>query len=323
MPRGRRCPVKPSPQVLKQAAEWLVRLDDAPDAAAREAFRNWLAADPAHLQAVEALQGSLAPLHELPRAPVRAALGRVTSPASGPRGLKALALAVLLAIPAGLALQQFPPAYLLADIRTGVGQWSSQRLPDGSRIQLDGRSAVDLQFDEHSRTLRLVSGEILVDVAKDPGRPFVVVTEHGSVRALGTRFMVERLGDATHLVMIESSTEVKSAGSSVTVQAGQQVQFDARGIQPPQAVDGAGLEQAWNAHQLVIREQPLNQVLERLARHHGGYLSYDAEALARLKVSAVLPADDSPRALRLLARSLPIRVEQYTPWLTRISLQEK
>ena len=216
-----------------------------------------------------------------------------------------------------------PPGYLLADIRTGVGEWSSQQLPDGSRLQLDGRSAVDLQFDATSRTLRLLGGEILVDVAKDPGRPFVVVTEHGSVRALGTRFVVERLGDSTRLAMIESSTQVTSGGDSATVSSGQQVQFDSHGIQPPQAVDGAGLEQAWNSHQLVIREQPLSEVLERLARHHRGYLSYDTKALAGLRVSAVLPADDSERALRLLARSLPIEVVQYTPWITRIRPQQK
>ncbi len=323
MPRRRRCAVKLPAAVLRQAAKWLVRMDDEPDAEAREAFRVWLTADPAHLKAVQALQGSLAPLHDLPSAPVRAALGTVVPRSRARRSLKVLAIAALLAIPAGLTLQQFPPAYLLADIRTGVGQWSSQQLPDGSRIQLDGRSAVDLQFDGQTRTLRLVSGEILVDVAKDASRPFLVLTEHGSVRALGTRFVVERLGESTRLAMIESSTEVKSAGDSVTVPAGQQVQFDGHGIQPAQPVDGVGLEQAWNAHQLVIREQPLNQVLERLARHHGGYLSYDAKALAGLKVSAVLPADDSERALRLLARSLPIQVEHYTPWLTRVRLEQK
>lgn len=323
MPCSRGRAVSVAPEVLHQAAQWLVRMDDEPDAAEQEAFRAWLASDPAHARAVQALQGSLAPLRELPRAPVRAALDSVTARSSGHRGLKVLALAVVLALPAGLALQQFPPAYLLADIRTGVGEWSSQQLPDGSRIQLDGRSAVDLQFDAGTRTLRLLGGEILVDVAKDPTRPFVVVTEHGSVRALGTRFVVERLGDSTRLAMIESSTQVSSAGDSITVGAGQQVQFDAHGIQAPQAVDGNGLDQAWQQHQLVIREQPLNEVLERLARHHRGYLSYDAKALAGLKVSAVLPADDSERALRLLARSLPIEVVQYTPWITRIRPQAK
>ncbi|MCO7504800.1 MULTISPECIES: FecR family protein [Pseudomonas] len=306
---------------LRKAAEWLVRLDDSASAGDQQAFEAWLASDPQHLEAVRQLQGSLAPLRELPRAPARAALKRIAPQPRGKRALKALAISLGLLLPAGLVLQHYPPAYLMADIRTGSGQWTTQQLPDGSRISLDGRSAVDLQFDAQSRTLRLLSGEILLDVAKDASRPFRVVTEHGSIRALGTRFMVERSEHSTRLAMLESSTEVKSAGSSRTVSAGQQVRFDATGIQPLQAVDAAGLEQAWASHQMMVKEQPLGEVLERLARNHGGYLLFDAKALAHLNVTAVLPADDSERALRLLARSFPIRVQHYTPWVTRVTLE--
>lgn len=310
-----------APDTLRKAAEWLVRLDGDASPAEHQAFSAWLAADPAHQEAVRLLQGSLAPLRELPRGPARAALKRVAARPVGKRALKALALALALLLPIGVLVQHYPPAYLLADIRTGTGQWSTQQLPDGSRLSLDGRSAVDLHFDAHSRTLHLLGGEILLDVAKEAGRPFLVVTEHGSIRALGTRFVVERRDDSTRLAMIESSTEVKSAGSTRTVTAGQQVRFDAHGIQASEAIDAAGLEQAWSSHQLVVRNEPLGEVLERLSRHHGGYLLFDAKALAHLKVSAVLPADDSQRALRLLARSFPIRVEHYTPWITRISLE--
>ncbi|MDD1016399.1 FecR family protein [Pseudomonas rubra] len=311
----------PSAAVLREAAQWLVRLDDEPSAAEQQAFSAWLAEADEHRDAVQRLQGSLAPLRELPRAPARAALQRVTAAQPGKRALKALAISLALVLPSAALLQHYPPAYLLADLRTGSGQWRSEQLPDGSRISLDGRSAVDLQFDAHSRTLHLVSGEILVQVAKDAERPFRVVTEHGSIRALGTRFVVERLGDSTRLMMIESSTEVRSGASTLTVHAGQQVQFGASGLQAVQPVDAPGLEQAWGRQQMLVREQPLSEVLERLSRNHQGYLLYDAKALAHLKVTAVLPVDDSQRALRLLARSFPIRVEQYTPWLTRVVLE--
>ncbi|QBF26988.1 DUF4880 domain-containing protein [Pseudomonas tructae] len=315
--------MSPSPgaAVLREAAQWLVRLDDEPSAADQQAFSAWLAESDEHRDAVQCLQGSLAPLRELPRAPARAALQRVAAAQPGKRALKALAISLALVLPSAALLQHYPPAYLLADLRTGSGQWRSEQLPDGSRISLDGRSAVDLQFDAHSRTLHLVSGEILVQVAKDAERPFRVVTEHGSIRALGTRFVVERLGDSTRLMMIESSTEVRSGASTLTVHAGQQLQFGASGLQAVQPVDAPGLEQAWARQQMLVREQPLNEVLERLSRNHQGYLLYDAKALAQLKVTAVLPADDSQRALRLLARSFPIRVEQYTPWLTRVVLE--
>lgn len=312
----------PSEQVLQEAAEWLVRLDGEVGAAERNGFRDWLQADPEHVDAIERLQGSLAALRELPREPARAALDSIIRRRVRRQPIKALALVALLLLPVGLALQQFPPSYLLADIRTSTGQWTTQQLPDGSHISLDGRSAVDLQFDGHNRTVRLIQGEILVDVAKDATRPFRVLTEHGSVRALGTRFVVEQLPEASRVAMIESSTEVDSIGRRVAVQAGQELHFDATGPGALQPIDAVGLQSAWQHHQLLVREQPLDQILERLARNHHGYLLFDAKDMQSLRVTAVLPADDTQRALRLLERSLPIELEQYTPWITRVSLQK-
>ncbi|WP_442109815.1 FecR family protein [Pseudomonas sp. NUPR-001] len=312
----------PSARVLQEAAEWLVRLDGNVDAAERNAFRDWLDADPEHLQAIERLQGSLAALGDLPRESARLALESIARRRTRRQPLKALALAALLLLAVGVALQQFPPSYLLADIRTNTAQWSMQQLPDGSRISLDGSSAVDLQFDGRRRTVRLVRGEIRVDVVKDEARPFQVLTEHGSVRALSARFVVEQLPDFSRVAMIESAAEVDSADKRVAVQAGQELRFDSAGPGALQRIDAAAIDEAWELHQLRVRDQSLDVVLERLARNHPGYLVFDAKALQLMRVTAVLPADDSQRALRLLARSLPIRIEQYTPWVTRVSVEQ-
>lgn len=309
-----------SPNLLQQAASWLVCIDGQPDDVQLREYNEWLEASELHREAVRQMQGSLAPLSTLPRAPTRAALSSITrKPARFP--VKALVLVLVLLLPASLVLPRAPVAYWFADIRTGTGQWHTQQLPDGSRISLNGLSAVDVDFDSHSRTLRLFSGEILVEVAKDVQRPFLVVTDEGSIKALGTRFTVERLGSSTRLAMIESSTQVISAGDRLDVHKGQQVIMDTDGIHPLDDVDGVGIEQAWEHHKLVVRRLPLDQVLERLNRFHGGWMMYDATTLADLEVTAVLPADDSERALRLLARSLPIKVEKITPWVTRITLK--
>ena len=298
----------------------MVCIDGQPDDVQLREYNEWLEASELHREAVRQMQGSLAPLSTLPRAPTRAALSSITrKPARFP--VKALVLVLVLLLPASLVLPRAPVAYWFADIRTGTGQWHTQQLPDGSRISLNGLSAVDVDFDSHSRTLRLFSGEILVEVAKDVQRPFLVVTDEGSIKALGTRFTVERLGSSTRLAMIESSTQVISAGDRLDVHNGQQVIMDTDGIHPLDDVDGVGIEQAWEHHKLVVRRLPLAQVLERLNRFHGGWMMYDATTLAYLEVTAVLPADDSERALRLLARSLPIKVEKITPWVTRITLK--
>lgn len=307
---------------MRQAAQWLVRLDDEPSETDQRDFNHWLALAPEHRLAVQRLQGSLATLKELPQGPARVALGSITRPPAGARALKALALAAIVGVPGALALQQFPLAYLMADIRTGTGEWNTRQLADGTWLSLDGRSAVDVQFDPHQRTLHLISGEILLDVAKDAQRPFRVITDQGSIRALGTRFVVEQQAGATRLAMIESSTEVKNADQRMTVNAGQQVRFDTSGIYPQTAVNGSEIENAWQHRQLIVKDQPLPHVLDQLTRYHNGYLMFDSAELATLNVTAVLPADDSARALRLLARSLPIKVTTFTPWLTRISLDQ-
>lgn len=45
-----------SPEILHEAAEWLVRLEGQPSGRDREAFRAWLAQDSEHLEAFSTLR---------------------------------------------------------------------------------------------------------------------------------------------------------------------------------------------------------------------------------------------------------------------------
>lgn len=310
-----------NPATLREAAQWLVRLDNQGDAETRQAFQDWLAADPRHAAAITRLQGHLQPLGELPRQPARAALRRARQPGVGTRTVKALALAGMLVAAGLLGQQQWQRGYLLADISTTTGHWLDQHLADGSELSLNGDSAVDWDFDATQRRIRLLRGELRVQVAKDAARPFYVDTPQGSIRALGTRFIVERRADATVVTMLESATRIDSGGRRLVLNAGEQVRLDARGPGPVTKVDTVAQEGAWNQHQLLVTDQPLSDVLDRLARHRQGLLLFDRAALAGLRVTVMLPTDDSDRALRLLERALPLQVSRYTPWLTRVTLR--
>jgi transmembrane sensor len=80
-------------------------------------------------------------------------------------------------------------------------------------------------------------------------------------------------------------------------------------------VEPSSINEAWRRHQLVVENQPLPDVLDEIARHRSGRVQFDRAALQSLRVSAVIPLDDSDQALQLLAQTLPIRVQSYTPWL--------
>lgn len=315
-----------TPETLaEQAADWIVRLsaDEAGERRAAESgFAAWKQADPRHAAAAARLEALLGRLDHIrdngSQAPARQAL-RAARPRRTPRRIgAALALGAALLLPAWLALHSAPAPVLLADLRTGSGEWAERTLADGSRLSLNGNSAVDLEFDAKTRTIALLRGEILVDVAPDRDRPFVVSTAHGSIRALGTRFLVSREADATVLSMIESRVEVSIDGQPrpLVVGAGQRLRFTSGDAGELATVDGELLETAWQRHQLVVRNEPLGSVLDQLARHRPGLLRHDAAALAGLHVSAVLPLDDTDRALQLLINNFPgLRIRTLTPYL--------
>ena len=312
--------------IAGQAAHWIVQLS-AGDARARDAaqagFAAWKAADPRHAAAAASMEGLLGQLQSVhgpaggDTRPARAALAAVA-----PRGRRQLAgavVAAMLVLAVGLAASD-RPAYLLADLRSPTGQWRTHTLADGSRLTLGSDTAVNLRFTGGERHVQLVQGEILVEVAKDARRPFFVDSRQAALRALGTRFTVRQHDGATVLSMLESKVAVQLPRHADTVvAAGQRTRITAAGAGPLEPFDAASLQDAWRAHQLVVDDRPLPEVLDELARHRPGQLRYDRAQLAHIRVAAVLPLDDTDKALQLLLDNFPqLRVRMLTRYLVMV-----
>lgn len=331
-------------ELSEQAAELVVALTaDTPRerAAARAALDAWKAADPLQAQAAERMEHLLSQLEDVQRIgagdsrPARAALHAALAPHAndaaktrrrGARIATAAMLALSLSGAAWLGLRHYPPALLTADLRAGTGEWRLHTLSDGSRLTLNSGSAVTLDYSARQRAVRLVQGEVLVDVARDSARPFIVQTDEGSIRALGTRFVVRRIDGATELSMLESKTAVQSAAQlarhsqdSLVVSAGQRLRLSADALGSLERIDAGSIADAWRLHQLVVQDRPLPEVLDELARHRPGALRYDRKQLEGIRVTAVLPLDDTSRALHLLLASFPqLRIRTVTPYLVLI-----
>ena len=119
------------------------------------------------------------------------------------RGLASIALVCGLVVFAGE--RYVPIHYWLADQRTATGEQRTLKLADGTLINLNTHSAIDVRFDEKRRLIVLQEGEMLVETGHNDARPFYVQTRDGSLRALGTRFIVKREDDATRLSVLQSA----------------------------------------------------------------------------------------------------------------------
>lgn len=304
--------------VLEQAIAWQLRLD-AGDSVACEDLTAWLAADEAHRRAwrqLGALDRELAPLRA---APARAALLR-TRPKRRRAASAAVALAIATACGVTALDRHLPLPALLADYGTATGERRRVALPDHSIVHLNSRTAVDLAFDGERRALRVLHGEILVETAHDTAdpRPFVVLTDDGTLRALGTRFLVRKQDGGTLLTVLRSAVAARPAtGPQVrVVHAGARVTVHADGITMPQPAPADA--DAWRDGVLVVDDVPLAAVVAELARYRRGYLSVD-DRVAALRVSGTFSLDDTELALQTLARGLALRLVRRGDWWISIS----
>lgn len=310
--------------VATQAAQGFLLLQSGEATAAdRTHWMQWRAADPAHEDAWQRAEQVSRKFGLLPGALAMPALGR-TVRADRRAAVKALAL-LLAAVPAGwVAWRASPAREWLADHRTATGERREVRLPDGTRIQLNTATAIDVAYDTTLRRVRLRAGEILIDTAPDrvpagdPAyRPFVVDTAQGRLRALGTRFVV-RSDDARGLLsVLEGAVEIRPArdpGAPVIVPAGRQAFFGATAVSAPRAL-AAGAD-AWVRGVLYAEEMRLADFAAELARYRSGALHCDPAA-AEIRVSGAFQLDDTDRILDLLAQTLPVRIESRTRyWVT-------
>lgn len=255
------------------------------------------------------------------------ALGR-TVRADRRAAVKTLAL-LLTAAPAGwLAWRASPAREWLADHRTATGERRELRLPDGTRLQLNTATALDVAYGDTLRLVRLRAGEILIDTAPDrvpaadPAyRPFVVETAQGRLRALGTRFVVRQLeGGRSHVAVLEGAVEVRpgdASGAPVVLRAGEQAGFSASAVGEvtaagPQADD-------WSRGVLRAQNMRLHDFLAELGRYRPGVLRCDP-AVADLRVSGVFQLGDTGPVLDSLPQALPVDVLFRTRyWVTVVA----
>ena len=92
--------------------------------------------------------------------------------------------------------------------RTATAEHRSIVMPDGSAISMGGKSSLTVHLSSEQRLVMLESGEALFRVAEDERRPFVVVAGAGSITALGTLFNVRRDGDRAVVTVTEGRVEV-------------------------------------------------------------------------------------------------------------------
>lgn len=323
-------------RLAERAAEWL-GIMQSPTPAERGEFAEWLTASPRHAEEflfVTALHEQLGhtPIENFE--PVRAALARASAnvvplsmqPAEDlapfttvnsperrvPRRHWRLGIAAALAcVTLGAAtltwwMSQRGPTYA-----TAIGEQRTIRLDDGSSVELNTDSRVRVSFSAGAREVRLLQGEALFSIQRDPRRPFRVLTDTAVVQAVGTQFNVYRQdGGATTVSVVEGRVRVtpldskqkSPAPADTALDAGEEARIDPDGAMKRQrSPEGVAHSVAWREQRLVFLSDTLKNVAAEFNRYnrHPHILIQDENAGAR-RYSGVFNSNDPQSLIQFL-----------------------
>lgn len=301
-----------------QAAAWAARtMSGSMTKEEENALEAWLLADQRHRIAYDEY------MHISERASIAA---DVTAEESLENELESLAAASsarqkwYVAVPA-LAASVAAVAFLVNIIlvpsesyltyATMRGENKTVDLADGTMIALNTNTEIEVLIDANQRSVRLIKGEALFDVARDPKRRFVVTSETAQTSVLGTRFNFYEKPGGTIVSVLSGVVEVGSAendSTPVTLIAGQEVAItqarpEIREFQPNSVT-------SWQRGLSYHENAPLSQVVADLNRYFDTELVIGDGALNDIPVTGGFDVRDQAVAIESLNIALSLRAEE-------------
>ena len=313
--------------ISQQAADWWVVLHNAnPSAPEKREFVEWVARAPECVEAclrvaqvhaavsradvrwpetsaaelvrdaLAAPEDSVVPLR--PRVP-RKREEEHRRPAL--RWVAGLAASVLVAASLGWWLMLTRPE----QYETKLGEQHSVLLADGSRVTLNTSSKIEVSLRADHRGVQLLQGEALFEVTHDAQRPFDVYAGNVVVRAVGTRFDIDRRATCTAVTVVEGRVAMVAAGSRTgtlpVLSARDRVIVDSAG--PGTVENDVNLAEttAWTQHQLVFHHRPLGEVADEFNRYNVGRIQIRSPLLREQEVTGTFRSNDVASFATVLA----------------------
>lgn len=314
-----------SDELRAQAIAWHVRLQsDRATADDWAALTAWLDESEAHLAAFEAVEALAAELDakadSIRTALSPPALARSPAPTpvlARPRRIKWPAwTALAAACVAGLMIAPWawngwlgsPVTY-----RTAIGETRAITLADGSRIHLDGGSALSVRMGWGQRRVALGEAQASFDVAKDPHRPFVIDVGDERVRVVGTEFNIRHYDASLVLSVRRGVVEVRSPGSGNAIVArlrkGDELRHQDGQTQATLTSVDPDAAFAWSTGRLICADRPLAEIVSDL-NHRYALPIQVSEPAAQRRFTGVLILGDQDALVRHLADYMALSEER-------------
>lgn len=295
------------------AAGWVARIQGHDvTRELREELARWMDADPSHAVAylrAEAAWERMERIKAMPAAslePETTGRWQMSRRAALVGGLGLCAASV-----AGWWIFSAPDTY-----KSAIGERRVIALEDGSRVTLNTASVLRVRFTDAERSLHLVSGEALFEVAHNPQRPFVVQAANSHIRAVGTAFSVRLRSDLAEVTVTEGTVAVVEGSQTAPpsdpakqITAGSGAVVD-RSTVAKSALTPDVLRQrlAWSEGAIELRGETLAQAAEEFSRYRDKRIIVADPRIAAIRIGGRFSSNEADEFLRSVQAGFPVKI---------------
>ncbi len=171
--------------------------------------------------------------------------------------------------------EELPEEVIYNTIETPFGGKYQINLPDGSKVWLNSASALRFPalFSGKTREVEL-NGEAYFDVAKNPNKPFKVITRDQIVEVLGTQFNINSYADegTFKTTLIEGSVKIIYKDRVVLLSPGQQFQPN---MKSSKVIDADTEEvTAWKNGYFLFKDEDIRSIMRKVSRWYNVEVNY-------------------------------------------------
>ena len=344
---GNVVPIPDREDIELAAAEWLMRLESgAATTADIQKFHAWRGQSAQHREAFSAaahLWGGLDLLDELndyaaTNEAQRARVGMWGGLSRRTAITAAASLAVF--VGAGVILREtvLTERDYRARYATAIGEQKTATLPDGSIIEINTNSAIEVAYSAGARRVSLLHGEAYFSVEPDEERPFSVYAENRVVTAVGTEFTVRlkekivdvvvaegrvalaiRPGSLSAAAAREKTAPLSAARPLLELTAGQSAAFSEK-VESLDHIEPDDLRRrlSWRNGMLAFAGEPLGDVIADVSRYTQIVIEIEDDALRALPVAGYFETGEVEAMFEALELMGGVEVERVDETFVRL-----
>lgn len=214
----------------------------------------------------------------------------------------------------GISQSQFA----MQEIVTAKGQRTTFRLSDGTRVQLNADSKMEIPkaFRDSARKVYL-EGEAYFEVTHNPEKPFWVYTGEAHTRVLGTKFGVRAYPEEERIQVVVAEGKVAlGSREDTTGQAGKEIGRNQIGIFSKERqtkvsyTDDIQQHLGWKDGRLIFEDIPFGQARPQLERWFDIVCTVTDSSLNGRRITASFNDEPMTEVLNVMALSMDMSYER-------------